>query len=43
MMSYLLWTIGSLAILGGVLYLGDRVQQLLTPTTTPLTGATRNG
>lgn len=43
MMAYVGWTLGSIAILGGVLYLGDRVQQLLTPTATPLTGATRNG
>lgn len=42
MMAYALWTIGSLAILGGVLYLGDRVQNLLTSTPAPLKGATRN-
>lgn len=43
MMAYVGWTLGSIAILGGVLYLGDHVQNLMTPTPSPLKGASRRG
>ncbi|WP_263010558.1 hypothetical protein [Pseudomonas sp. 2] len=42
MIAYVGWTVLSVVILGGVLYLGDRVQQLVA-STAPLKGATRNG